>query len=179
MVNFFYTKVKNLIFIILTLVQRFLMPVSTLLPTILLFFNLQIYCIIKRMRVPNPSRVRNSEKLSQLLLDLENSEYLLANFGFATFWSVRSQEVWIFQHSNLPIFSRRSGISANASTFNFPVFQHPIFPIFHYSIIPSFHYSILPIFHPSNLPSSQSSILPLFHLSILPFFHHSIFPLFQ
>jgi len=85
MVNFFYTKVKNLIFIILTLVQRFLMPVSTLLPTILLFFNLQIYCIIKRMRVPNPSRVRNSEKLSQLLLDLENSEYLLANLGFATF----------------------------------------------------------------------------------------------
>jgi hypothetical protein len=29
------------------------------------------------MRVPNPSRVRNSEKLSRLLLDLENPEYLV------------------------------------------------------------------------------------------------------
>ena len=38
---------------------------------------MQIYNIIKRMRVPNPSRVRNSEKLSRLLLDLENPEYLV------------------------------------------------------------------------------------------------------
>jgi len=43
---------------------------------------LQIYNIIKRMRVPNPSRVRNSEKLSRLLLDLENPDYLVIPVAF-------------------------------------------------------------------------------------------------
>jgi len=124
-----------------------------------------------------PRRVRNSEKLSQLLLDLENSEYLLANLGFATFWSARGQEVWNFQHSNLPIFSRRSGISANASTFNFPVIQHSIFPIFHHSIFPSFQSSNLPFFHLPNLPFFPSSIVELSNSSIFPIFHFSPLPI--
>ena len=55
---------------------------------------------------------------------------------------------------NLPFFSRRSGISANASTF-------------HSSILPSFLSSILPFFHHSFLPFFHSFILPFFHCRIV------------
>jgi len=70
------------------------------------------------------------------------------------------------------IFSRRSGISANASTFppiaiGVPFLQHSTFPNFHSSIVELSNCRIVELFHSSPLPPTPA-LESLFRLIFLP-----------
>ena len=91
------------------------------------------------------------------------------------------------KHTFITLFhSRRSLISATASTFHysiFPSFHSFTLPFppkrdFGYRLnIPLFHHSILPPFH--SLRSWISATASKIHYSILPLFHHSTIPPFH